>query len=523
MTGRPMTGVARALTVVFASSTSALAIGLAKNVLAAYYFGTSGAMDAYLLALVLPDLVMQLAGTGAFNFIPLFARERERSEADAWGAAARMTTYWFAVLVGLGLAALALSGTAIHLVAPGLDDAGRREALGLTRILLIMAATLGAGRILGVVLHAERRFLAAGLAGVTFQLTSIAYLVAFHETGIRSLAWAQACGGWAQLLVAAGALFARRRSLQPSLDFRSAPVRRLIRLSLPVYAGDTGDKVNVLVTRAFASLVPAGAVSALQYAFMPVEAVHRAVAFSLSTALFPFLSRSFASGDPVAARTQLARAGLSSAMVFVPLAAALWLSADLLVVMLFERGSFGVASTLLTASSLRYYAPSVAALAFNELIGSSFHARQDTWTPLMAGLLRIGFNAVLCSVLLGTLAHNGIALATTVSLYLKLAFLLFALSRLYPAAEWRRHRRAALRIVLAAATMCAVAYPVAVFGRAPEILDDHAAAALVVLAGLCLSGYAAGLWLFARRLLLVNVALVRRAVRPRRLSVAEAA
>jgi putative peptidoglycan lipid II flippase len=157
-----------------------------------------------------------------------------------------------------------------------------------------MAASVGAGRILGVVLHAERRFLAAGASEVAFQAGSTAFLVATHRMGVEALALAQVFGGFLQFLVVALALLPRRGLLRPSFDLASAPVRRLIRLSLPVYLGDTGDKVNLMVTRAFASLLPAGAVSGLQYAYTPVEGIHRMLAGPLTTAFFPFLSSRFA-------------------------------------------------------------------------------------------------------------------------------------------------------------------------------------------------------------------------------------
>jgi putative peptidoglycan lipid II flippase len=160
------------MVVVSASSVTALGVGFLKNILAAYYFGTSGAMDAYLLALLLPDVAMQLARTGAFNFIPLFAAERRRAEEEAWRAARVMLGYWLALLVGALVLAWLLLPVALPLLAPGFDAGRRRLTLELARVLLLMAASVGAGRILAIVLHAERRFVAAGASEVAFQVGS---------------------------------------------------------------------------------------------------------------------------------------------------------------------------------------------------------------------------------------------------------------------------------------------------------------------------------------------------------------
>jgi hypothetical protein len=71
------------------------------------------------------------------------------------------------------------------------------------------------------------------------------------------------------------------------------------------------------------------------------------------------------------------------------------------------------------------------------------------------------------------------------------------------------------RVLVAVGAMSAVVYPVAAFASTPAVLKSHPWLALVSLVLLCLSAYAAALWLFARRLLLVHVALLRRMlVRP---------
>ena len=66
------------------------------------------------LPLLLPDVAMQLARTGAFNFIPLFAAERKRSEGEAWRAAGNMLSYWLAMLGGALVVAYLLTPVALR-------------------------------------------------------------------------------------------------------------------------------------------------------------------------------------------------------------------------------------------------------------------------------------------------------------------------------------------------------------------------------------------------------------------------
>jgi putative peptidoglycan lipid II flippase len=508
--GRPDV-VLQALVVVSGSSATAILVGILKSMLAAYYFGTSGAMDAYLLALLLPDVAMQLARTGAFNFIPLFAAEHARSEDEAWRAAGKMLTYWLLLLLGSLLIASLISSSAMPLLAPGFGGDRRAYTLHLIRVLLLMAFSLGTARILSVVLHAERRFLSVGLSEVAFQVGSTVFLIAHHGLGIEAIAYGQVFGGFLQLFIVAAALWRRRHCLRAGLDLRSAPVRKLIRLSVPVYIGDSGDKVNLVVTRAFASLLPSGTVSALQYAYAPIEGVHRLMAGSLATALFPLLSRRFAQPDEQGAKLSFGRALVAACVVLLPLTAATWLLADPLVAVLFERGSFDTGSTRLTADALRVFAPALFALGVNELFTSAFHARQNTMMPMLAGFARVAGNALLCAVLSPWLGYLGIALATTLSLYVKLVVLAAWVRGLFTAAELRGHLQALGRVLLAVGTMVVAVYPFAAVASAPAVLSHIAGPGLVGLGLLCSCVYGAPLWAFARPELLTHITLVRRA------------
>ncbi|HVQ28083.1 MAG TPA: oligosaccharide flippase family protein [Vicinamibacteria bacterium] len=502
------TRVLRAAALVLPSSLTVTALGLVKNILAADYFGTSGAMDAYLLALLLPDMAMQVARTGAFNFIPIFAAERTRSEADAWRAASRMLTYWLLLLLGaLGLV-LILSSRVTGLLAPGLDAAGHAQMLGFTRVLTLMAVAVGLSRLLAVTLHAQREFLAVALSEVAFQLVSTAYLVVFHGWGIQALVVGQICGGFAQLAVVSAGLHKKRRLLRLDLDLKSDPVRQTIGLAVPVYVGALGDRVNLVISRAFASLLPAGAVSSLQYAQTVAGAVPEVLAGSLTTSLFPFLSEQFARGDRKESATSLRRAMVTTGIVFFPLAAFIGLMARILVWVLFEHGSFDAASTDLTVTALRVFAPGCFAIALNALLGTAFQAGHDTVTPMKAGLVRVAANIALCLVLVPMLGYRGVAMATTLALYLKLLVLLVALRGLLEPRDLREIAAVWARVLLAVGVMVGLMLPLLTFAKhrdLPRWVEVLSLGTLALEGG---AAYLAGLFLFCRGELRLHLGLL---------------
>jgi putative peptidoglycan lipid II flippase len=501
----------RATVVIGASSLATTGLGFLKNILSAYYFGTSGIMDAYLLALVLPDMAMTLARTGAFNFIPLFAAERQRSEEEGWQAAGKMLTYWLLLLLAALAVGFVFTPRLMAVLAPGFASAQRQQTLELARVLLLMAASVGGARTLSIVLQAEKRFLVSGASEAVFQITSTLYLISFCRFGIQAVVWGQVFGGFAQLLTVCIALFVHRHRIRFSLDFRSKPVRKMVRLTLPVYLGETGAKANLLVTRAFPSMLPAGAVSSLQYAFTLAETLPTLLINAFVAGLFPFLAEQFAEKDDRGARGSLGRAMIVTSLVFMPLTVGVALLAQPLVVVLFQRGSFDFHSTQITTSSLRVLAPGIVALALNALLAAAFHARQNTAVPMKAGLARVACNTALCSLFVPTFGLTGVALAATVSLYFKALLLFFFLKDIFLPGEVSRILRTIARVAMAVACMgCAVhAAAQSFFAKTAALTWMGAATQVAALGTLGVASYLVSLRVFCPVEFKANLQLLR--------------
>lgn len=482
--------VLRATGIVGAGSAGVAVLGFGKNLLAAYYFGTSLSMDTYFLALVIPDMVQYFSITGLFNFIPLFAEARaQKGLSEAWLVAGRLLAYWLLVLSGLLAVALLAAVPLSWIVAPGLEPGARVVYLDHTRLLTAMAFAAGAARILSAVLTAQKRFGVPALAEFAFQAASVAYLVVFHELGTMALAGGMVFGGFCQLLVNAAGLRAAGAPIPITLDLRHPVVGRMLKLSLPVYLGNAGAKVNQVVIAAFGSTLSAGGLSALQYSFAAVDVLGRMMGQTLSRALFPFLADQYAQDKSEEVTHSLERSLVATVLLTLPAGVGLGLLAYPVVVVVFQRGSFDASSAALTTSALQIYAPALVAFGVNYVLSSAYFARGDTLTPMKLGFVRVFAAMVLCSLLVPVLGHRGIALATTASEFLKLALML-AVGRL-PAETLaiRRGLVAGARLGAAAIAMAAVVWPLT---QLEALRVPHAGPQTVVaLAGAIVAGGAA--------------------------------
>ncbi|MBV9523888.1 MAG: polysaccharide biosynthesis C-terminal domain-containing protein, partial [Alphaproteobacteria bacterium] len=166
-----------------------------------------------------------------------------------------------------------------------------------------------------------------------------------------------------------------------------------------------------LVSTAIASLLPSGAVSYLYYADRLNQLPLGVVGIAVGTAILPSLSRQIRTKEEAAARHTQNRGIELALLLTLPAAVALAVAAHPILA-IFERGRFGPAEAAATAPALAAYAAGLPAFVLVKVLVPAFFARHDTATPVKIAALAMAVNLGLTLLLMGPLAHIGIALAT---------------------------------------------------------------------------------------------------------------
>src|SRR4029450_10487625 len=118
-----------------------------------------------------------------------------------------------------------------------------------------------------------------------------------------------------------------------------------------------------------------------------------------------------------------------SAFVPTPAATGLLALGAPIVGLLFQRGRFSAEDAAATTVALAAYAVGLPAFSATRIAAQTFYALGDTRTPVMLGLLSVVANVGLALGLMWPLAHAGLALASSLSAYVNLLALLWALRR----------------------------------------------------------------------------------------------
>ena len=490
------------------------ALGLVKDIVVAAQFGTTAVMDAFLVAFTVPTIVLSWLRTPIRSgFIPVFSDVVEREgEERAWRSVGVLMTDMVAIVAVAALVIFIAAPWIVRGIAPGFESANHELAASLIRIMAATIVVAAMSGILSSLYHVHGVFSVPAVTGPVHNVVMImAAVLLASRFGIRGLAWGVFAASIVRFLILSPMLFRNIRRMAFRLDFRHPMLLGILRLALPLFIGMAGAKLDDVVDRLFASLLEEGSISGLAYALRLIEIPKEVLVLGFSTVLFPLYAR-------LAAKKRLGELGdkLASSLaigffVLLPVSVAMGLLAEPFVRIVFERGEFDERSVRFTVTALLFYTPTVWALGLTSILTAGFVAIRDTKTPVITGFVRLGLKVTLVYLLIGTLQHAGVALATSLSHILKLVLLLIFLPSSLRKGRLGRLLKGFLGAVAATAVMGGVLYLVLPYADefALGVEGWPRAIAFVAVALLGAVVYVAAAWVFARRELLDAIRTVR--------------
>jgi putative peptidoglycan lipid II flippase len=484
------------------------ATGFVRDILLAAVLGAGALMDAFSVALRIPNHFRAIFGEGAFNqaYIPSLARIRTQAGAAAASLFAnRIFTLMLIVQLGLLALALPLMPQIIGLLAPGFvaDPARFALAVTLTRItfpylLFITLVTLLAGN-----LNAIDRFFAATAAPILLNVSLVvALVVAFlFPTAAHAAAWGVALAGlleWLLLMIAARRAGVGAALARPRLD---DDTRQFFRTLGPAVIGSAGVQIALFADTIIASLLPRGSYAALYFAERLYQLPIGVIAIGVGTVLLPTMSRLIAAGDVPRAHLQQNRAVGLTIQLAAPCMAAFVVMPELIVAGLFQYGAFDATASRASAAVLLAYATGLPAIVLIRAIISSFHARSDTTTPMLISLAAIAINIALKLMLWQGQGAPGLAYATAAGAWINvIALYVIARKRGWTAPDGVMVQTCVIAVASAmiAGVLTFIALPAlaAIFGN----LAAWARLVTLAVAGLVLLALYGGILLVAMRM-----------------------
>lgn len=432
-------------------------LGLVREMIFAYFFGSGFIYDAYVVAFRIPNVLRDLFAEGALSaaFVKVFTDYQiNKSEREAWKLASLVLNALAVILSIVTIIGIIFAPQFINFIADGFPPEKIRLTVVMTQIMFPFILLVAMAAVAMGVLNTKGIFGIPASASTVFNITSMLFGLglAYWLSGgswlvpkdpktlpempaqwaIIGMAMGTLIGGAAQFVMQIPSLLKVGFRFSPILSFTDEGVRQVMRLMAPAILGTSAVQINVLINTYFVSQID-GAQGWLSYAFRLMQFPIGIFGVAIGTASIPVLSRMASQKNFGEFRNTLSSSIKLVFLLTLPSACGLIVLGEPIIRLIYERGAFSNASTMMTAYALAGYSIGLTGYAAIKILSPAFYALNDAKTPMIIAVISIAVNA-LASYLFRNLlmpygyGHVGVALATS-SVALVNFFALFLLMR----------------------------------------------------------------------------------------------
>jgi putative peptidoglycan lipid II flippase len=328
-----------------------------------------------------------------------------------------------ATLIGL------LANQFVQLSAPGLEFGVHQHAVKCLEISSLSLPFVTVFSFLNGLLQADKRFYATGLGSSIF-VGFVPIPILVWEASPEFLAWGY------DLSAALGCMFLLAMAYLGKLvrlgKVSFPELKETVLLAAPAFTAASLTHSVWFLERTFASSLPAGGISALNYGQRIVNFVANGMTFATSTTLLSYLSTWLAKGDKdqagafnrqvMAWTTVLALIGTCGIFIF----------GESLIRLVFARGHFDESAIELTTIAARLYLGTFVAYLFTVVLGRNALAVNEGTVMIRSGVAFLSTYLLIAPLLQQMLSMRGLAMAASAASVFSGIFYFWGMYKKYP-------------------------------------------------------------------------------------------
>lgn len=452
--------IASAASVIAVFSILSRVMGFIRDRILSGAFGAGDTLDVYFAAFRIPDFLFTLLVVGALSasFIPFFSRFLAKD--DMKGAWRHTNNILNIIVIGfltLSILACLFADGLAAFVAPGFDEAKQLQVAHLSRIMFGAQTLLAFSIVYGSVLQATKRFVLYSLAPIFYNFGIIAGALVFVPFfGIEGLAWGVALGALFHLVLQYVGVRALGYQYEFVFDTKSPDARDTFAQMVPRMIGLAVNQLNVIVMTGTASLLAAGSVTLLQFAYNLDFFALGVIAIPYSIAAYPTFCEALAKKDHKAFLESFSSTVRQLLFFMVPATLMMILLRAQIVRVVLGAEKFDWDATIMTADALGLFAVSLVAQGLVYVLVRAYFAKNDTTTPLLVGIASVLVNVGAAHTFSKMYGVAGLGMAYSLSAVVQVALLWVPLKFAFGYLDEKKIARSLLVFTLAGIVCTAV-------------------------------------------------------------------
>jgi putative peptidoglycan lipid II flippase len=439
--------------------------GLVRDSVVARIFGVGFATDAFMVAFTIPNLLRRLLAEGVLSvaFVPLFAEySSHRSRQEFQNAFQVIFTVFSLLLIGVSFLGIILSPWIVHIFAPGFSIEKLDLTTFLTRWMFPFIFFMGSSSVVVGVLNTLKSFSIPAAAPILLNFFMIAcalFLSRFFKTPILALAVGVILGGFSQWVLHIWQSYRLGFKIRFKCDWSHPAIRRIFLLMGPTIFGVAVYHLNVLISRALASLLPQGSVTYLYYSDRFLEFPLGIFAISIATVTLPQLAQQAAYRHFDHLKETLFFSLRLAAFICIPAMLGLMVLRVPILSLVFQHGQFSYQNTLELSRVFLMATLGLCAVAGLRITVQAFYSLKDIKTPVKTAFASFLLNAALGFVLMRQMGAAGLTLASSIAAWFQWILLFYFLNRRVGKLPFIQFTRETFFVLLSAGGMALVLWP----------------------------------------------------------------
>lgn len=405
--------------------------GFLRDIVLGQIFGAGNVTDAYLTALNIPVVLFDgISASLGTTFIPMYFSIKDKMGQEEVN---KFTSNILNIITGLSIIfiiiGLIFTPYIVKIFAMGFKGEVLDLTISYSKILLFSMIFIAANGLISSFLIASGDAYISGLVTIPFNIFAILAIFLGSITNSYMMVYGTLFAYIAQLVFQIPFLKKKGYKHRFIIDLKDENIKKILYLIVPVFLGSYVNQINTVVNRTLASTLESGTITALNYANKLNMFAVGILVISLSTVLYPVLSKLASENKFKAFKYNLSKSLNIIIITMVPVMIITMVLSNPIIKMLFEKGSFDSRATYLTSTALFYYSIGIVAYGLRDILSKAFYSLQDTKTPVRNASISVIVNVILSIVLVKYMQIGGLALAGSLSAVIATLLMLVSLRK----------------------------------------------------------------------------------------------
>ena len=405
--------------------------GFVREMVVAWFFGTSKTADAFSFALIFPNLFRQILGEDMVEraFMPPFKTKYDRGETEGSWKFLSVIFNWFFVSLLVIMTLLYLVTPAAFMILKKINPGADFDydlSLQLIFILMPFMLFIGLAAFAGSLLNFFERNWIFGFAPIMLSVGVIVGIVWLEPViGDYSIAAGYLIGAFLQFIVHVPFLMSKNFKKEtgikysPVLKDETNDYKVVKRESKIITLNAVFNKSAEFFDRLIATWLITGSASSLFYSQRLFQLPFAIISLPITRGINPMLNKLKSTNDSENFTSLFVKGNKLYYKILIPVTVICIAASDEIVSVIYKRGAFDADSLKLTSEAFIMYSLGLIPVSFAgyymrvlSLVSKNIHS-------LKVSVISAGINIVLSYILAvyTSLGHAGVALATSIAFY----------------------------------------------------------------------------------------------------------